>query len=542
VHAVRSQPGFDAPIGQPAPPGGGPLTASPASQQDPSPESQKTRTSERHNTPRAESHNPPSPPAARPLTAGTVWTGWRTLFRRDAWATVRRPAKQRALAGVAKALADRTGFDPLAVRVAFIALSFVGGAGIALYVGAWLVLPPQSGPSLLAAALEDRRTIGLSAAVASAIGALLIAAAVLGDPAPVGAVSPGVVALAGLVAVARHAGPEDREAASRLASLLTASGPGAVPTRRRVLVAGARALVGVGLVAVCTSSLLAPKHLNGADITAALSALGVVGGFAIVLAPWWLRLGRELLAERRERARAEEKAEMAAHLHDSVLQTLALIQRSANDPQRVQRLARAQERELRSWLFDRPVAGALLDVAPGEGGGRVGTAQAGGRSAASATALTSPAGPVSAPTRRADPGTDSAFPAPRTIAAALRAVQEEVEGVHGLRVEVVTVGDALLDEGLTAAVAAAREAVVNAAKWSEADVVSVYAETEEKAVSLYVRDKGRGFDPALVPDDRKGISESIRNRMRRYGGTAAVRSVPGEGTEVVLLMPRRRVR
>lgn len=473
---------------------------------------------------------------------------------------MRRPANHRVLAGVAKAFADRMDFDPLAVRAAFIALSFVGGAGIAIYMVAWLVVPPeastapepgrqvarnpgqampiQPAPAILSVAIHDRRTIGLVAACGSAIAAVLISAAVLGAPAYVGAVSPGVVALAGLVAVWRHAGPEDRASASRLASLLTAAGPGAVPTGRRVVVGGLRIIVGAALVAVCTSTLLAPRHLNGADITAAFAALGVVGGFAIVLAPWWLRLGRELVAERRERARAEEKAEMAAHLHDSVLQTLALIQRSANDPQQVQRLARAQERELRSWLFDRPG-----DRASGAAAGATRTAGAdmGASGAAGATRTAGGAAEPGAGPYANGPFGPGGTPA-TTLSAALLAVQEEVEDVHGIRVEVVTVGDAPLDEGIVALVASAREAVVNAAKWSGADVVSVFAETDEKSAWVFVRDKGRGFDPGKVPPDRRGISESIHNRMRRFGGNAKVRSKPGEGTEVVLEMPRKRSR
>jgi signal transduction histidine kinase len=178
---------------------------------------------------------------------------------------------------------------------------------------------------------------------------------------------------------------------------------------------------------------------------------------------------------------------MAAHLHDSVLQTLALIQRSAGDAQQVQRLARAQERQLRSWLFDKapPTVG------------------------------------------------------PASLSASLLALQQDVEADHGLRAEVVTVGDCVVDESLGPLVAAAREAVVNAAKWSGADVVSIYAEVEADAVSLYVRDRGRGFDPAAVATDRKGISESVHARMRRNGGTSSVRSAPGQGTEVTLTIPRR---
>jgi signal transduction histidine kinase len=308
-------------------------------------------------------------------------------------------------------------------------------------------------------------------------------------PALIGDVSPGVVALAGLVVVWRHAGPEDRQAAARLASLLSGAGPAAEPTRRRLVVASLRLAAGVALIGGGTSALLAPKGLTGADFTAAAAALGVVAGFALVLAPWWLRLGRDLASERRERARAEERAEMAAHLHDSVLQTLALIQRSAADPQQVQRLARAQERQLRSWLFDPP---------PGQRDGL----------------------------------------GPASISGALLTLQQEVETDHGVRVELVTVGDAPLDEASKALLAAAREATVNSAKWSGADVVSIYAEAEPTALSVFVRDRGRGFDPAEVAPDRKGISESIHARVRRCGGTSSVRSSPGQGTEVALKIER----
>jgi signal transduction histidine kinase len=371
-----------------------------------------------------------------------------------------------------------------------VALSFFGGSGIVIYVAVWLLVPPAgSDEPVVRGAMGDRRTISLVTAVASALVVALVVASVLKTPALIGDVSPGVVALAGLVVVWRHAGPEDRQAAARLASLLSGAGPAAVPTRRRLLVASVRLLAGVALIAGGTSAVLAPKHLTEADFAAAAGALGVVAGFALVLAPWWLRLGRDLASERRERARAEERAEMAAHLHDSVLQTLALIQRSAADPHQVQRLARAQERQLRSWLFD---------AIPGQRDGL----------------------------------------GPASVSGALLSLQQEVETDHGVRVELVTVGDAPLDEASKALLAAAREAAVNSAKWSGADVVSIYAEAEPTALSVFVRDRGRGFDPAEVAADRKGISESIHARVRRCGGTSSVRSSPGQGTEVALKVER----
>ena len=392
------------------------------------------------------------------------------------------------MAGVAHAAAGRLGVTPLAAQFAFLVLVFFGGAGIALYVAGWLCLPLVGDDhAIVRDALADRRTLTLVGAAASGLMALVAAAAVLGPAPLLGAVSPGILGVAGLVAVWRHAGPSDREATRRLVAVLSGSGPTITTTRRRIWFGALRVLAGAALVAFGTSTLLAPKHLNSTDITVALAALGMVAGSSIILAPWWLRLGRELAAERRQRTRAEERAEMAAHLHDSVLQTLALIQRSAGDAQQVQRLARAQERQLRSWLFDKapPTVG------------------------------------------------------PASLSASLLALQQDVEADHGLRAEVVTVGDCVVDESLGPLVAAAREAVVNAAKWSGADVVSIYAEVEADAVSLYVRDRGRGFDPAAVATDRKGISESVHARMRRNGGTSSVRSAPGQGTEVTLTIPRR---
>ena len=180
---------------------------------------------------------------------------------------------------------------------------------------------------------------------------------------------------------------------------------------------------------------------------------------------------------------------MAARVHDSVLQTLALIQRRATEPQQVVQLARMQERELRAWLFDDQAPGSIK----GEG---------------------------------------------VTLAAGIRQIQQDVEAQHGIEIDAVTVGDCELDEDLEAMLAAAREATVNAAKWSGSDTVSLFAEVEPGAVSLFVRDRGCGFDPEAIPGDRKGLAESVRARMARRGGSAVIRSAAGEGTEVTLTMPR----
>src|SRR5207248_11682308 len=206
-----------------------------------------------------------------------------------------------------------------------------------------------------------------------------------------------------------------------------------------------------------------------------IATAGIVAGLGLVFGPWWWRLAKELTEERRERIRSQERAEMATHLHDSVLQTLALIQLRADDPKSVAGLARRQERELRSWLF-------------------------GGQS------------PY---------GSDS-------FNAAVGRAGEEVEELHQVTIDTVVVGDCPMDERISALVAAGREAMTNAAKWSGAPSVSVFAEVEPERVSLFVRDRGAGFVPIAVAPDRRGIAESIKGRMDRHGGKAIIRTNLGQ--------------
>jgi signal transduction histidine kinase len=260
-----------------------------------------------------------------------------------------------------------------------------------------------------------------------------------------------------------------------------------VPTKRTKRSFFLRVIVGALLV---LSGLRILRHFNSAWSVASPALVGtliLIAGFAVGLAPWWLATLNDLSGERRERVRIEERANVAAHLHDSVLQTLTLIERSAGDPEAVTRLARNQERELRAWLFD-----------PSTGEGN----------------QTS------------------------TFVAQLRAMEAQVENDWGVKVELVSVGDLELDDDLVALVAAGREAAVNAAQWSGASTVSIFAEVEPAAVSLFVRDQGRGFDLAAVPADRRGIDLSIRQRVERHGGSATIKSAPGAGTEVALVLPR----
>jgi signal transduction histidine kinase len=256
-----------------------------------------------------------------------------------------------------------------------------------------------------------------------------------------------------------------------------------------------RAVGGLALAAAGVIGFIALNFGAAAAPKALLVGTAVLSGVVLVVAPWLWRAASQVSEARLERLRANERAEVAAHLHDSVLQTLCLIQRSAGDRAATISLARRQERELRDWLFGK----------------------AGGKSSDGQGAV-GPAG---------------------DFRAALAELASQVEEMHGVPVEVVVVGEAAVDERLATTLSAAREALVNAAKHSGAARIDVYAELGATAVELFVRDTGRGFDGGSVPSDRRGVSESIVGRMQRAGGQASISSRPGSGTEVALTMPRR---
>ena len=393
---------------------------------------------------------------------------------------VRRRRQGSVVAGVTGGVADHLGVDVLRVRLVFVLLVAASGAGFLAYAALWLFCPIE--PRGLAREVPpgERRqglalaTLGVGLAFAlSAMGGQLSGWVTI----PLG------VVLAGVALVWREA---DTDGGARRSRWLGGGRLGLL-----------RALAGALLVTAGIAAFL----LGNIDLDQVqfglLAALATLAGVVVLTVPWWLRLVRELGAERTERIRGQAHADIAAHLHDSVLQTLALIQKQAGeDPagREVRRLARSQERELRAWLYGPP-------------GGDTGH----------------PAGATDA-----------------TLVATLAAAAGEVEDDYGVRVAPVVVGDAPLDPDTAALVAAAREAMVNAAKHAGVDEIDVYAEVEPETIEIFVRDRGCGFDPDAVPDDRRGLAGSVRDRMSRHGGRVRLRSTPGEGTEVGLVLPRAR--
>jgi signal transduction histidine kinase len=342
---------------------------------------------------------------------------------------------ERVLAGVCAGIAQALGVDVTLVRVVFALLALAGGAGIVLYVALW------------AWSRFDRAwwaVLGLLIA-----GSLLLQA--------VGVSTRSVLGIAlvagGLTLAWRKSGSFRPEAPLSL---------------------GGVAVAGLGAVILLQDSS-APSHV--------ITPGAVAGALLLIAGPWLWRLALERDAERAARIRTEERADVATRVHDSVLQTLALIQRHANEPRRVASLARRQERELRGWLYaDQPV------------------------------------------------GDDTS-----SLLAALSAAAADVEELHGVRVEIASAGDAPPDSAL---ILAAREAMTNAAKFAGVEEIDVYAEVSDDEIAVFVRDRGVGFDPAAIPEGRHGVRESIEGRLERAGGTAIVTSTPGAGTEVELRMPR----
>lgn len=403
-----------------------------------------------------------------------------------------RDTQEPVLGGVAAGLARHLGVPVLWTRAGFLLTALLGGFGVILYAALWHLLPTDTRfddapPGLASATRGGRRPgrlrrlgdVGPALALAAlALGGVLALQALVGR----GAVFwPAFFGMVGLALLWRQADEAQRERwndqSGRIDPVRIVFGSGGWASYARVA-AGA-------LLVVSAVFIVGFEDASASDARAGLLAGGLVlVGLAIVIGPWVFGLASDLSAEREERVRSQERADVAAHLHDSVLQTLALIQKNSGDAATVARLARSQERDLRSWLF----SGEAADES--------------------------------------------------TVASALRAAAAEVEDAHGVSVDVVAVGDCDFTEELRPIVQAAREAVTNAAKHAGTGRVDVYAEVTPAAVDVFVRDRGVGFDPDDVPGDRHGVRHSIEDRMRRHGGTAAIRSAPGEGTEVRLHLSR----
>ena len=381
-------------------------------------------------------------------------SGWPARSRTD-----------RVIAGVCGGVGARLGIDATIVRIAFVALA-LAWVGLPLYLLGWILLP-QADASPAAkeppvAAAAGRATARRAAGMAFIVLGTVLLVRHLGVALPDTVIWPALLVAFGLGVVVWRVQPGaelDRGVAVRIAA-------------GTILLA-----LGIGVIAAARLSLSAVRD-------GLLSGGLVVGGLALILGPWVAVLLRDRREERQRRIRADERAEMAAHLHDSVLQTLALVQRSDN-PARMAALARRQERELRGWLY-------------GDGS-------------------------------EAHPG---------TVRAAVEHLAGAIEDRHGVVMDVVAVGDAPLDPDMESLVAAAGEAMTNAARWSGCPTVSVFVESSPRGVDVFVRDRGAGFDPGAVDGDSRGIRDSIRGRLDRVGGRCEITSSKGQGTEVRLHLAR----
>jgi len=383
----------------------------------------------------------------------------------------------RLLGGVSSGLAEHVGWQVTWVRVAFVVLALFGGFGIALYAAYWAWLPLAADDGSVADKAENGRDLaGVLGLAALALGVVLFLAA-RGADVTSSWVVPLLLGGAGVAVLWRQSDDSQR---SELIAGVNASAR--ATTRTALRNSYPRIGLGVALVVLGALGVVASQGDLWASLRGLAAAILALVGIGLVLLPFALGWWRDLASERRARIRSEERAEVAAQVHDSVLQTLTLIQRAAHDPDEVVRLARTEERALRRWLY----------------------------------------------TPTADPTS--------TLVGALEAEVATVEGMFACAVEVVHVGDVPRDDRVDALVAATREAVVNAAKHAGGQV-SVYVECGRDQVEVFVRDRGPGFDPSAVADDRLGLRESVVGRMARAGGTATIRSAPGEGAEVALTLP-----
>lgn len=390
-----------------------------------------------------------------------------------------RALEGRKIAGVAAGLARHVGMDVTVVRVLFVAAAVLGsGAGLLAYLAFWALLPmdPEE-----AATTPDDDTVadpGWIILIGVVAACALLALVALGFTSLSLYLWPVALAVIGVALVWLRADELQRARwRADAAGVAREAVTDATEYSRWRLVVGSAAVL-LAVVGFALSSVGLSTMLQGLATT-----LLLLMGLGLVAYPWLHQQWQALADERSTHIRAEERAEMAARIHDSVLQTLTLLQKHADDPARVQQLARAEERELRDWLY-------------GEG------------------------------------ATDA------SLAAAIQHCAHDVETRHGVSIDIVAVGDTTVDSRIEAMLAAAQEAMVNAAKHSGVTTVQVYAEVEPETIGVFIRDRGRGFDIDGIAADRAGVRESIEGRMKRCGGTAVVKSRVGDGTEVALTLPR----
>jgi signal transduction histidine kinase len=392
-----------------------------------------------------------------------------------------RSPSDKVVAGVAAGLAAHLGAPVLLIRAAFVVLAMFNGLGAIMYAALWAVL------SRPAQTREGRNVVQLFSFVALGLGFLVLQVSAWGNSSMHTAVGwLAAIVLLGAGIIWHQADPERRQRWSAAVPSMPWLGVMLDNDRRAYLLRfiGGGLLVVVGMIGAVVAGGV---PLSGATLSAILYgllfAVVALAGVGVVLAPLLYRMYSALRTEQEARIREQERAELAAMIHDQVLHTLALIQRNSGDTKSVLRLARGQERTLRNWLYK-----------------------------------------------------SSASPAER-FSAALEQVSAEVEDTYAVAVETVVVGDLEVSEPVAALVAAAREALVNAGRHAKVATVSLYAEVEPGQVSVFVRDRGVGFILSTVDEDRHGVRGSIIGRMQRHGGTAEIRSEPGDGTEVRLTMP-----
>lgn len=380
------------------------------------------------------------------------------------WQLPRLNSDDRWVGGLAAAIAYELGVQAIVIRVCFVVLASAGGWGLVLYAIGWAVLAVANPDNLAAykpqpkAATPMHRNIAVGMITLGLVLFLLRSTPAVFDDVvfPIGFVLTGM-----LIAWTR-------------------SDEGGMSAVVRV-VAGLVFAVG-GFLA------FAALQVNLFDaIVSLVFGMAVVSGIVLVAAPSVVRMGRDLDHERQERIRSDERARISAHIHDSVLQTLTLIQQHGEDPARTRQLARRQERELRNWLY----------------------------------------------------GTSTNTPTGLRLGPALEFAASSIEDRFDVSIAVVAVGDTddLEPADLDALIAASKEAMANAAKHSGSNRVDVYAERRDSVIEVFIRDTGVGFDVNEISEDRHGVADSIVARMKRAGGRAIIHSSAGNGTEVELSMP-----